>query len=410
MDVINKAVEDFPGISKTINVECIQRLTWATYWGPEVLCTPATSNNISGANSISVAGTAAAATTAAAINSTIRSSVTHSSIIPTITTATNINSNNSLTNLTPFPPAAISNNSYRHDFPFSTNNQSHFDAIQSAVDTFKCNLYSSKHASNYEAIFNCTSSYADNARQYINDSFKDLTNCISNNVSVILKSVRHPVSEFELILPKLNVFNSKFIETSINYSHHATTTLPIFRNQKCATNNLCVNLNQVLICNNLVANQSFYENDSFENNSTFMEPVKCLLSLYCVINGSVIDNDRLINASENFRNLNHLNSYNNNINNIQRNETTLFSEINQDENQFQYDWTFLLLVILFIVAGGLGNILVCLAVALDRKLQNVTNYFLFSLAIADLLVSLFVMPLGAVPSFLGKFIMIGWLN
>ncbi|GBO99490.1 5-hydroxytryptamine receptor 2B [Eumeta japonica] len=66
----------------------------------------------------------------------------------------------------------------------------------------------------------------------------------------------------------------------------------------------------------------------------------------------------------------------------------------------QYDWSFLF-VILFIVAGGVGNILVCLAVCLDKRLQNVTNYFLLSLAIADLLVSLFVMPMGAIPGFLG---------
>ncbi|KAG4080759.1 hypothetical protein HA402_005939 [Bradysia odoriphaga] len=65
-----------------------------------------------------------------------------------------------------------------------------------------------------------------------------------------------------------------------------------------------------------------------------------------------------------------------------------------------FDWSFLF-VIIFIIAGGVGNILVCLAVALDRKLQNVTNYFLFSLAIADLLVSLFVMPFGAIQAFLG---------
>ncbi|XP_023310529.1 uncharacterized protein LOC111691636, partial [Anoplophora glabripennis] len=64
-----------------------------------------------------------------------------------------------------------------------------------------------------------------------------------------------------------------------------------------------------------------------------------------------------------------------------------------------YDWSFLFVVV-FIIAGGLGNILVCLAVLLDRRLQNVTNYFLLSLAIADLLVSLFVMPLGAIPGFL----------
>lgn len=65
-----------------------------------------------------------------------------------------------------------------------------------------------------------------------------------------------------------------------------------------------------------------------------------------------------------------------------------------------YEWSYLF-VFFFIFAGGLGNILVCLAVALDKKLQNVTNYFLLSLAVADLLVSLFVMPLGAVPAFLG---------
>lgn len=72
----------------------------------------------------------------------------------------------------------------------------------------------------------------------------------------------------------------------------------------------------------------------------------------------------------------------------------------QDEQKPPYEWTYLF-VILFIFAGGLGNILVCLAVALDKKLQNVTNYFLLSLAVADLLVSLFVMPLGAIPAFLG---------
>lgn len=66
----------------------------------------------------------------------------------------------------------------------------------------------------------------------------------------------------------------------------------------------------------------------------------------------------------------------------------------------RFNWSFLFVAV-FIVAGGLGNILVCLAVGLDKKLHNVTNYFLLSLAMADLLVSLFVMPLGAIPGFLG---------
>lgn len=72
-----------------------------------------------------------------------------------------------------------------------------------------------------------------------------------------------------------------------------------------------------------------------------------------------------------------------------------------ENNAIHYEWTYIF-VIVFIIAGGLGNILVCLAVALDKNLQNVTNYFLLSLAVADLLVSLFVMPLGAVPAFLGE--------
>ncbi|XP_070500047.1 5-hydroxytryptamine receptor 2C [Chironomus tepperi] len=80
--------------------------------------------------------------------------------------------------------------------------------------------------------------------------------------------------------------------------------------------------------------------------------------------------------------------------------STDFSILSDGDEAPRYDWTFLF-AIFFIIAGGLGNILVCLAVALDKKLQNVTNYFLLSLAVADLLVSLFVMPLGAVPAFLG---------
>lgn len=71
----------------------------------------------------------------------------------------------------------------------------------------------------------------------------------------------------------------------------------------------------------------------------------------------------------------------------------------------RFDWSFLFVAV-FIAAGGLGNILVCLAVGLDRRLHNVTNYFLLSLAMADLLVSLFVMPLGAIPGFLGEYIII----
>jgi len=55
-----------------------------------------------------------------------------------------------------------------------------------------------------------------------------------------------------------------------------------------------------------------------------------------------------------------------------------------------------------IVATAAGNVLVCAAVCLERRLQNITNYFLMSLAIADLLVSLVVMPLAMVVELFGN--------
>jgi 5-hydroxytryptamine receptor 2 len=74
------------------------------------------------------------------------------------------------------------------------------------------------------------------------------------------------------------------------------------------------------------------------------------------------------------------------------------------EATVELDWYFLAFAVTLMAAGAVGNILVCLAVCTDRALQNSTNYFLLSLAVADLLVSLCVMPLGAIPSFLGELI------
>ncbi|XP_015683258.1 5-hydroxytryptamine receptor 2B [Protobothrops mucrosquamatus] len=56
-------------------------------------------------------------------------------------------------------------------------------------------------------------------------------------------------------------------------------------------------------------------------------------------------------------------------------------------------WAGLLTLIVIIPTIG-GNILVILAVSLEKKLQYATNYFLMSLAVADLLVGLFVMPIA----------------
>jgi len=56
------------------------------------------------------------------------------------------------------------------------------------------------------------------------------------------------------------------------------------------------------------------------------------------------------------------------------------------------EWSLLLIV--FPLATAFGNVLVCLSVWTERSLQTVTNYFIVSLAVADLMVALLVMPLA----------------
>uniref|UniRef100_A0A667XUM1 5-hydroxytryptamine receptor 2A n=1 Tax=Myripristis murdjan TaxID=586833 RepID=A0A667XUM1_9TELE len=55
-----------------------------------------------------------------------------------------------------------------------------------------------------------------------------------------------------------------------------------------------------------------------------------------------------------------------------------------------------LLILVVIAVTVTGNILVILAVSLEKKLQNATNYFLMSLAVADMLLGILVMPVSMV--------------
>lgn len=50
------------------------------------------------------------------------------------------------------------------------------------------------------------------------------------------------------------------------------------------------------------------------------------------------------------------------------------------------------IIIIIIVAAACGNLLVCLAILLNKRLRKTTNYFLFSLAISDLMTAFFSMP------------------
>lgn len=67
-------------------------------------------------------------------------------------------------------------------------------------------------------------------------------------------------------------------------------------------------------------------------------------------------------------------------------------------------WAMLALVL--VLGTAAGNILVCLAITKERRLQNVTNYFLMSLAITDLMVAVLVMPLGILTLVRGKVVIL----
>lgn len=63
----------------------------------------------------------------------------------------------------------------------------------------------------------------------------------------------------------------------------------------------------------------------------------------------------------------------------------------------------LVLVLLLIIIGTvIGNLLVCVAVCLVRKLRRPYNYLLVSLAVSDLCVALLVMPMALLLELLGE--------
>lgn len=86
----------------------------------------------------------------------------------------------------------------------------------------------------------------------------------------------------------------------------------------------------------------------------------------------------------------------------------------QVDDSEQNLWALLLLIFPFFTL--FGNVLVIMSVVRERTLQTVTNYFIVSLAVADLLVAVVVMPFGVyylvsrslhLPLILYKYILLG---
>ncbi|PKU27297.1 5-hydroxytryptamine receptor 2c isoform x1 [Limosa lapponica baueri] len=67
------------------------------------------------------------------------------------------------------------------------------------------------------------------------------------------------------------------------------------------------------------------------------------------------------------------------------------------------NWPALLILVVILLTIG-GNILVIMAVSLEKKLQNATNFFLMSLAVADMLVGILVMPVSLIAVLYGKWL------
>lgn len=78
-----------------------------------------------------------------------------------------------------------------------------------------------------------------------------------------------------------------------------------------------------------------------------------------------------------------------------------FSEL-EDTRPTGKNWAalFILAIIFFTVVG---NILVIMAVSIESKLHNATNYFLCSLAVADMLVGFLVMPASLISILYSKY-------
>lgn len=63
------------------------------------------------------------------------------------------------------------------------------------------------------------------------------------------------------------------------------------------------------------------------------------------------------------------------------------------ENAVSHNFPVLIFGILLIIVIICGNTLVCLSVYTEKALKTTTNYFIVSLAVADLMLAVLVLPL-----------------
>lgn len=64
----------------------------------------------------------------------------------------------------------------------------------------------------------------------------------------------------------------------------------------------------------------------------------------------------------------------------------------------------ILLYSLIFLLSAFGNLLIIVVLMLNKRMRTVTNSFLLSLAVSDLMMAIFCMPFTLIPNILGDFI------
>ncbi|KAH9415411.1 Alpha-2B adrenergic receptor [Dermatophagoides pteronyssinus] len=193
----------------------------------------------------------------------------------------------------------------------------------------------------------------------------------------------------------------------------------------------------------LIKNETNWDNHYQNNNKSIQNNI--INASNIIINRSLLPSSSstlsVLNVTENFHSFNHHhddisktdvtlidNNNNNNdhwtiIDNLTTTTTTIFSDFNETTlsiNDFNSDWwnvwtskpfpsgyTQLSIVLLaffltcIIILVVVGNLLVCIAIATEKALKPVQNWFIASLAVSDLLIGLVIMPFSLARELMG---------
>lgn len=253
----------------------------------------------------------------------------------------------------------------------------------SNVYTHLNKLFNSKKPITYEELDN---KYNWTALSLSNTKDDDQTNLFFNSTfsSSTLNassSSFNSSSNFNTTLNPFNFLNSSF-ETTAKFNSTTNTQLPLSESSLEDGSSFLNQIDLKFITNlssiqNLISDQMFFVLNSSTSSSNQNNDTSAILDLDSSPTKSYIQTP------------------------FNEQSRTNDSSLLNSNLQPQYNWIYIL-VVLLIIFGVLGNCLVCISIYIEKRLQSATNYFLLSLAICDLLVSLIVMPFLMLFDFYGK--------